>query len=56
MLQGVSQQLIELGKATVGIAIDFDRSQRKIQSSLGLTQKVLKTWVRFQRKCGKGIW
>lgn len=39
MLQGVSQQLIELGKATVGIAIDFDRSQRKIQSSLGLTQK-----------------
>lgn len=39
MLQGVSQQLIELGKSTVGIAIDFDRSQRKIQSSLGLTQK-----------------
>lgn len=39
MLQGMSQQLIELGKATVGIAIDFDRSQRKIQSSLGLTQK-----------------
>ena len=51
MLQGVSQQLIELGKATVGIAIDFDRC-KKIQSSLGLTQKVLKTWVRFQR-CGK---
>ncbi|MCU5028582.1 phage tail tape measure protein [Bacillus thuringiensis serovar brasilensis] len=39
MLEGMSQQLIELGKATVGIAIDFDRSQRKIQSSLGLTQK-----------------
>lgn len=39
MLQGMSQQLIEFGKATVGIAIDFDRSQRKIQSSLGLTQK-----------------
>ncbi|PEO16805.1 phage tail tape measure protein [Bacillus wiedmannii] len=39
MIQGMSQQLIELGKATVGIAIDFDRSQRKIQSSLGLTQK-----------------
>ncbi|GAB6474535.1 phage tail tape measure protein [Bacillus cereus] len=39
MLQGMSQQLIELGKATVGIAIDFDRSQRKIQASLGLTQK-----------------
>ncbi|MEK4779826.1 phage tail tape measure protein [Bacillus sp. FSL L8-0199] len=39
ILQGMSQQLIELGKATVGIAIDFDRSQRKIQSSLGLTQK-----------------
>ncbi|TXR98742.1 phage tail tape measure protein [Bacillus sp. SH7-1] len=39
MLQGMSQQLIELGKATVGIAIDFDRSQRKIQSLLGLTQK-----------------
>lgn len=39
ILQGMSQQLIELGKAAVGIAIDFDRSQRKIQSSLGLTQK-----------------
>ncbi|EDX70457.1 phage protein [Bacillus cereus NVH0597-99] len=39
ILQGMSQQLIELGKSTVGIAIDFDRSQRKIQSSLGLTQK-----------------
>ncbi|PHB06809.1 phage tail tape measure protein [Bacillus wiedmannii] len=39
MLQGMSQQLIELGKVTVGIAIDFDRSQRKIQASLGLTQK-----------------
>ncbi|HDR3483921.1 TPA: phage tail tape measure protein [Bacillus pacificus] len=39
ILQGMSQQLIELGKATVGIAVDFDRSQRKIQSSLGLTQK-----------------
>ncbi|MEF7657901.1 phage tail tape measure protein [Bacillus thuringiensis] len=39
MLQGMSQQLIELGKTTVGIAVDFDRSQRKIQSSLGLTQK-----------------
>ena len=39
ILQGMSQQLIELSKATVGIAIDFDRSQRKIQSSLGLTQK-----------------
>ncbi|TDT83160.1 phage-related minor tail protein [Bacillus sp. AG1163] len=39
MLQGVSQQLIELSKATVGIAVDFDRSQRKIQASLGLTQK-----------------
>ncbi|MBG9838354.1 phage tail tape measure protein, TP901 family, core region, partial [Bacillus tropicus] len=39
MLQGMSQQLIELGKAVVGVAIDFDRSQRKIQASLGLTQK-----------------
>ena len=39
MLQGISQQLIELSKATVGIAVDFDRSQRKIQASLGLTQK-----------------
>ncbi|SCC02176.1 phage tail tape measure protein [Bacillus wiedmannii] len=39
MLEGMSQQLIELGKAVVGIAIDFDRSQRKIQASLGLTQK-----------------
>ncbi|WP_131101073.1 phage tail tape measure protein [Bacillus sp. SYJ] len=39
MLEGMTQQLIELGKSTVGIAIDFDRSQRKIQSSLGLTQK-----------------
>ncbi|QWH11958.1 phage tail tape measure protein [Bacillus mycoides] len=39
ILEGMSQQLIELGKSTVGIAIDFDRSQRKIQSSLGLTQK-----------------
>ncbi|GAB6470172.1 phage tail tape measure protein [Bacillus cereus] len=39
MLEGMTQQLIELGKATVGIAIDFDRSQRKIQASLGLTQK-----------------
>ncbi|OWT47532.1 phage tail tape measure protein [Bacillus sp. K2I17] len=39
MLEGMTQQLIKLGKATVGIAIDFDRSQRKIQASLGLTQK-----------------
>ncbi|MDR4971618.1 phage tail tape measure protein [Bacillus toyonensis] len=39
MLEGMSQQLIELGKAVVGIAIDFDRSQRKIQASLGLTAK-----------------
>ncbi|ANY29978.1 TPA: phage tail tape measure protein [Bacillus mobilis] len=39
MLEGVSQQLIELGKSTVGIAIDFDRSQRKIQASLGLSAK-----------------
>lgn len=39
ILQDVSQQVIELGKATVGIAIDFDRSGRKIQSSLGLTEK-----------------
>lgn len=39
MFQGMSQQLIELGKATVGIAIDFDSSQRKIQSSLGLSAK-----------------
>lgn len=39
MLQGMSEKLIELGKATVGIAIDFDSSQRKIQASLGLTGK-----------------
>ncbi|MDH4419936.1 phage tail tape measure protein [Bacillus cereus] len=39
VLQGMSEKLIELGKAAVDIAIDFDRSQRKIQSSLGLTQK-----------------
>lgn len=39
VLQGMSEKLIELGKAAMGIAIDFDRSQRKIQSSLGLTQK-----------------
>ena len=39
VLQGMSEKLIELGKAAMDIAIDFDRSQRKIQSSLGLTQK-----------------
>ncbi|ETF00018.1 hypothetical protein C623_0201185, partial [Bacillus thuringiensis serovar aizawai str. Hu4-2] len=39
MLQGMSEKLIELGKATVGIAIDFDKSQRKIQASLGLSAK-----------------
>ncbi|MED3484949.1 phage tail tape measure protein [Bacillus toyonensis] len=39
MLEGMSQKLIELGKGVVGIAIDFDRSQRKIQASLGLTAK-----------------
>ncbi|MGE7881695.1 phage tail tape measure protein [Bacillus sp. NPDC094077] len=39
MLQGMSEKLIELGKGTVGIAIDFDSSQRKIQASLGLTGK-----------------
>ncbi|MGH0778481.1 phage tail tape measure protein [Bacillus cereus] len=39
ILQGMSQQLIELGKATAGIAIDFDASQRKIQASLGLSAK-----------------
>jgi len=39
VLQGMSEKLIELGKAAIDIAIDFDRSQRKIQSSLGLTQK-----------------
>ncbi|MED2784145.1 phage tail tape measure protein, partial [Bacillus thuringiensis] len=39
MLQGISEKLIELGKATVGIAIDFDKSQRKIQASLGLSAK-----------------
>ncbi|WP_367899810.1 phage tail tape measure protein [Bacillus pseudomycoides] len=39
VLQGMSEKLIELGKGAVGIAIDFDSSQRKIQSSLGLTSK-----------------
>ncbi|MDA2578254.1 phage tail tape measure protein [Bacillus cereus] len=39
VLQGMSEKLIELGKAAMDIAIDFDKSQRKIQSSLGLTQK-----------------
>ncbi|MDZ5606355.1 phage tail tape measure protein [Bacillus pseudomycoides] len=39
ILQGMSEKLIELGKAAAGIAIDFDSSQRKIQASLGLTSK-----------------
>lgn len=39
VLQGMSEKLIELGKGAVGIAIDFDSSQRKIQASLGLTEK-----------------
>ncbi|MEK4579771.1 phage tail tape measure protein [Bacillus sp. FSL R12-0074] len=39
VLQGMSEKLIELGKAVVGIAIEFDGSQRKIQASLGLTGK-----------------
>ncbi|EJR68646.1 phage tail tape measure protein, TP901 family, core region [Bacillus cereus VD115] len=39
VLQGMSEKLIELGKAVVGVAIDFDTSQRKIQASLGLTSK-----------------
>lgn len=52
ILQGMSQQLIELGKATVGIAIDFDRSQRKIQSSLGLTQKGAENFG----KISKDVW
>ncbi|PGW64312.1 phage tail tape measure protein [Bacillus cereus] len=39
ILEGMSQQLIELGKSVAGVTIDFDRSQRKIQASLGLTQK-----------------
>ncbi|EOO73353.1 phage tail tape measure protein [Bacillus cereus] len=39
ILQGMSEKLIELGKAVVGVAIEFDGSQRKIQASLGLTGK-----------------
>ncbi|MEK0222319.1 phage tail tape measure protein [Bacillus proteolyticus] len=39
VLQGVSEKIIELGKAAASIAIDFDNSQRKIQASLGLTEK-----------------
>ncbi|MED2985013.1 phage tail tape measure protein, partial [Bacillus thuringiensis] len=39
VLQGMSEQLIEIGKSIVNTAIDFDRSQRKIQASLGLTGK-----------------
>jgi len=39
VLQGMSEKLIEFGKAVVGVAIDFDTSQRKIQASLGLTSK-----------------
>lgn len=39
VLQGMSEKLIELGKAVVGVAIDFDTSQRKIQAALGLTGK-----------------
>ncbi|HGO9409099.1 TPA: phage tail tape measure protein [Bacillus cereus] len=39
VLQGISEKLIEMGKSIVNTAIDFDRSQRKIQTSLGLTQK-----------------
>lgn len=53
VLQGMSEKLIELGKAAMDIAIDFDRSQRKIQSSLGLTQKERKISVRFRKTCGK---
>ncbi|GAB6442164.1 MULTISPECIES: phage tail tape measure protein [Bacillus] len=39
ILEGMSQQLIGLGKLLGGLTVDFDRSQRKIQASLGLTQK-----------------
>ncbi|MGH1157664.1 phage tail tape measure protein [Bacillus mycoides] len=39
ILQGMSEKLIELGKSVVGVAIEFDGSQRKIQASLGLTGK-----------------
>ncbi|WP_046946998.1 phage tail tape measure protein, partial [Bacillus cereus] len=39
VLQGMSEKLIELGKSVAGVAIDFDRSQRKIQASLGLSAK-----------------
>ncbi|HGH7178550.1 TPA: phage tail tape measure protein [Bacillus luti] len=53
MLEGMTQQLIELGKATVGIAIDFDRSQRKIQASLGLTQKGAENLGKISREVWK---
>ncbi|HEF1898088.1 phage tail tape measure protein [Bacillus cereus group sp. MYBK108-2] len=39
VLQGISEKLIEMGKSIVNTAIEFDGSQRKIQSSLGLTGK-----------------
>ncbi|HDX9641477.1 TPA: phage tail tape measure protein [Bacillus mobilis] len=39
VLQGMAQQLIEVGKSMAGTAIEFDTSQRKIQASLGLTGK-----------------
>ncbi|MFI8710251.1 phage tail tape measure protein, partial [Bacillus sp. NPDC077411] len=39
VLQGMSEKLIEFGKSTMETAMDFDSSQRKIQSSLGLTEK-----------------
>ncbi|EKS8366202.1 phage tail tape measure protein [Bacillus thuringiensis] len=39
VLQGISEQLMEMGKSIVNTAIEFDGSQRKIQASLGLTEK-----------------
>lgn len=38
-LQGMSEKIIEFGKSTIETAMDFDGSQRKIQSSLGITAK-----------------
>ncbi|MCM3735604.1 phage tail tape measure protein [Bacillus cytotoxicus] len=39
ILQGMSEKLIEFAKSTIDTAMEFDTSQRKIQSSLGLTSK-----------------
>ena len=55
VLQGISEKLIEMGKSIVNTAIEFDGSQRKIQASLGLTEKVPKIFKRLLLILGKRV-